>query len=73
MDGSNLNRWGKALLPLAEGLLGGTQSTPQPPELDLGDAGITIPKAEIPLPTVELPSELTPLEDQPQNSPKDNN
>lgn len=73
MDGSNLNRWGQALLPLAEGLLGGTQSAPQPPELDLGDAGITIPKAEIPLPTVELPSELTPLEDQPQNSPKDNN
>ncbi|MEC7695583.1 MAG: PDZ domain-containing protein [Planctomycetota bacterium] len=68
MDGRNLNRWGQALLPLAEGLLGSGPAIPsQPPELDAGDNPIPIPEADIPLPAVELPSELTPLEPTPQN------
>ncbi|MCH2119561.1 MAG: PDZ domain-containing protein [Pirellulales bacterium] len=69
MDGRNLNRWGQALLPLAEGLLGSGPAIPaQPPELDAGDNSITIPQADIPLPSVELPSDLTPLEATPQDS-----
>ena len=73
MDGSNLNRWGQALLPLAEGLLGGDSPAPKAPQVDFGDADVTIPSTEIPLPAIELPSELKPLEDDPDNSQQSTN
>tara|TARA_Y100001933_G_scaffold263432_1_gene324766 strand:+ start:16724 stop:17557 length:834 start_codon:yes stop_codon:yes gene_type:complete len=68
MDGRNLNRWGQALLPLAEGLLGNTPATPPaPPELNAEEDNQTkFPQAEIPLPSVELPSELVPVEESPE-------
>ena len=61
LDGTQITRWGQALLPLAQGLLGDDSPAVAPPELDVNESEITIPQADIPLPAIELPSDLPPL------------
>jgi len=73
MDGSNFSEWGQALLPLAEGLLGSDASVVAPPEIESNGSDNAFPQTEIPLPNIELPSELPPLVDETPNPPKTEN
>ena len=73
MDGSNFSEWGQALLPLAEGLLGSDAPVVAPPEIESNGSNNAFPQTEVPLPNIELPSELPPLVDETPNPPKTEN